>query len=334
MRLRAALAVGMAAGLCAGTAAFARTLEVGPDGPYSRPSQAAAVAQDGDTIHIASGEYFDCAVWRASHLRIDGDHAVITDRPCDGKAAFIVAGDDVTITGLTFARIRVPDGNGAGIRAEARALTVRQSRFENDEAGIIDAVDGGTLRVDDCTFSEVGPRDGTQGRAVLAGRLDQLAVSHSVFERARGGAYIASSAARTELTGNTLSDEDGRMPGPLVHVDGGRIRFDGNRVVLGDAPGGRPGAVLVTGEAVSLEVTGNTLDGPGGTVPLVRNWSGVAATSSGNVVPAGVSAVSDSGGAYHRLRRQLAFARDKAGDVARIAKHEVAEAARGLGLLR
>ena len=102
--------------------AHARTLEVGPGRPYAQPSEAAAAAKSGDTVAIAAGEYFDCAVWPQSSLVIEGDPGggtVITDKTCQGKALFVIPGHDVTVRHLTLTRARVPDGNGAGIRAEA-----------------------------------------------------------------------------------------------------------------------------------------------------------------------------------------------------------------------
>ena len=42
--------------------AGARTLSVGPQQPFPLPSAAARAAQDGDTVLIEPGEYYDCAV--------------------------------------------------------------------------------------------------------------------------------------------------------------------------------------------------------------------------------------------------------------------------------
>ena len=100
----------------------AATLEVGPDKSYTAPSAAAAKAKDGDHIEIAPGSYFDCAVWRANDLVIEGTGpgVAITDKTCMGKALFVIVGNDITVRNLTLTRARVPDMNGAGIRQEGR----------------------------------------------------------------------------------------------------------------------------------------------------------------------------------------------------------------------
>ena len=64
---------------------------------------------------------------------------MLSDKSCGGKAIFITLGSDITIRNLTFARARVPDRNGAGIRAEGRNLTVEHSRFIDNENGILAA---------------------------------------------------------------------------------------------------------------------------------------------------------------------------------------------------
>jgi hypothetical protein len=317
--------------------AAARTLDVGLGATYASPSDAAAVAADGDTVLIAPGIYFDCAIWRANGLMIAGagPDVQITDKPCAGKAAFVVHGDGVTIRGLSFMRIRVPDGNGAGIRSEGRDLTVEDSRFINNQVGILaGGQSGGSLRISGSSFTATGtgPQDRPMN-AVMAGPLDLLRVSHSMFEAARSGGHIASAALHTELIGNQLSDEGGRMTGPLVSIAGGSILLDGNSVDLASDAADRPGAVLVFGDAAAVRVSGNTLIEPMGSVPLVRNWSGTSAIEEGNVVPPGAAAVSEEGAAYHRLRSRIASLRTVARGLAGAARHDAAEVARGLKLI-
>lgn len=277
-------------------------------------------------MHIAAGTYFDCAIWHAKDLTIEGEAAdttIITDTACAGKALFITDGRNTTIRHLTLARVRVPDGNGAGIRAEARDLTVQDVRFLDSQDGILDGADGGFLRVSDSAFIADGVSlDGAPTHAVIAGHLDQLRIERSRFAQARGGDDIASDAKHTELVGNTLADEGGRMTGPMVHIGGGTLLMEGNTVTLSPGAIARPGVVLITGDAAAITVRGNTLTEPAGAaVPLVRNWGGVAAVDTGNTMPPGVAAVSDDGSAYHRLRAHLAELRERMRHAAGMAKH-------------
>ena len=196
--------IAAAALIAAALPADARTLEVGPGKPYARPSEAAAVARPGDRVLIAAGEYFDCAVWPQSHLVIEGDPdggAVITDKACQGKALFVIPGDDVTVRELTLTRARVPDGNGAGIRAEGRNLLIEQVRFVNNQDGVLaNNQPQGTVRIEGCVFADIGVSGAERPTAsVIAGRLERLLISDTRFEPGRGGAVLLSSARITEI---------------------------------------------------------------------------------------------------------------------------------------
>jgi hypothetical protein len=325
MKIGTAARVGLIPGLLAVATggADARDLQVGPGQPYAAPSAAAAVAQDGDTVSIAPGVYYDCAQWHANRLTIEatGPGVQLTDTACAGKAAFVISGNGVLVRGLSFARIRVGDANGAGIRSEGRDLTVEDSVFINNQVGILAGGQGGFLRIARCSFSDNGVRwDDRQTHAVAAGALDLLRVADSSFAQARGGDHIVSAARRTELIGNRLTDEGGAMSGPLVSIGGGAIVVAHNTVDLQAGSADRPGAMLVTGTATAITVTANTLIEPEGDVPLLRNWTGLEATESGNAVPANAEAVSNSGALYHRLRARLGTLRGEVHAYAGFAK--------------
>jgi hypothetical protein len=83
---KARLAVLLLAGIVIAGPSRGDTLKVGPSQTYKTPSAAAAVAKNGDHIQIEPGQYFDCAVWRADNLVIEGTApgVVITDKTCNG----------------------------------------------------------------------------------------------------------------------------------------------------------------------------------------------------------------------------------------------------------
>jgi hypothetical protein len=316
--------------------AAARVLDVGSGLAFAEPSDAAAAAADGDTVSIAPGTYFNCSMWRANNLTIagTGPGVVMTDMACAGKAAFVISGNGVTVRGIDFTRIRVPDGNGAGIRAEGRDLTVEDSRFINNQVAILSSSSGGFLRIAHCDFTRNGNApDERPLHAVMAGTLDLLLITDSAFGDARGGGYILSAAQRTELLADRLTDEGGGMTGPLATINSAAVTVSRTTVTLGAGAADRPGAVLVVGDVKTIAVNGNTLIEPAGGVPFVRNWTAAAVTEAGNSVPPGTEAVSDGGSAYHRLRTWLAALRADARAGAGRARHQAAELARALRLL-
>ncbi|MBN8890003.1 MAG: hypothetical protein BGP12_05775 [Rhodospirillales bacterium 70-18] len=285
-------------GLAAGPA-VARTLAVGPDAALKRPSDAAKAAQDGDTVLIAPGTYYDCAIWRANGLTIAaaGPGVVMTDTACQGKASFVIGGRGVTVRGITFARIRVADGNGAGIRAEGGDLTVEQCSFINNQVAIMTAPNpAATLRVRDSHFRDNGACEGGRCQGTLmVGRLAGLEVTESSFAAPRGGVTIASDAGATTLRGNHIADAEGRGAG-LV-----RITVRGKVVVANNVleqPGDRA-AVALTGGGGAVEVRGNTYRGSGA---LVLNWSDADPAMQGNDVGPDGTALSTSGAWWALLK--------------------------------
>jgi hypothetical protein len=107
-------------------AAQARVLRVGPRAQYRRPCQATAAARPGDRIEIdARGDRFyrgDVCAWTTNRLTIVGvhgrPHIDAAGRNSEGKAIWVIAGNDTTIENIEFSGARVSDQKGAAIRQE------------------------------------------------------------------------------------------------------------------------------------------------------------------------------------------------------------------------
>ena len=286
-------------------------MTVGPNAMFPAPSAAARAAQNGDTVEIAAGSYYDCAVWPQSALTIEGSGAdtIITDNACQGKAAFVITGNDVTVRRLVLTRIRVEDSNGAGIRGEGRNLTIEDVGFINDQFGVLAGSGSGTVRILNCRFDDDG--DSAEGHPTHAVRVvaDALRIEHSTFTHARAGDHVNAQAKRITLTGNEFDDEGGKMQGPLVQIDGDVIVLDGNTLNLSSGTTDKPGAVLIVGQPGAIKIENNVLIEPAGNVPLVRNWTGVAAEVRDNRVPEGVDAETSSGRLWHEARGYAGTAR-------------------------
>jgi hypothetical protein len=120
---------------------------------FYRLDDAVKSVNGGDaTILIAPGTYSDCAKVDQGRVafRARTSGTVIFDGGiCDGKATLVLSGTDAMVDGLVFQNLRVPDGNGAGIRLQHGNLTVMNSTFRNSEEGILTGEDpNGEVRVD------------------------------------------------------------------------------------------------------------------------------------------------------------------------------------------
>lgn len=232
----------------------ARILEVGPQHGLKGPGAAAAAARDGDVVQIEPGDYADCAVWRANQLTITGkgDGVVITTKTCQGKGLFVITGRDVTVRNLTFTGARVPDANGAGIRAEGRNLTVEHSRFLDNENGILAASDPqSTIRIIASEFAGNGSCEKDCAHGVYINGVGLLRIERSRFLANRFGHHIKSRALATELIGNEILDGDTGTTSYLVDIpNGGRVLMDGNVLEKGRLSHNPATAISIGAEGV------------------------------------------------------------------------------------
>lgn len=245
------------AGIAAFWPASAAILLVGKNRAYREPSQVTRVAKSGDTIRIAPGTYFDCAVWTTSHITIEGTGpgVVLTDKTCQGKAIFVIHANDVTVKGITFQRARVPDGNGAGIRAEGGNLTIENSKFINNQNGILGGIKpNSSIIVRNSEFYHNGTCIQIAGCAhgIYVGHIALLQIEHSLFFDTQVAHHIKSRAKRTELIDNHI--EDGLTGTASYEVDipnGGALVMMGNALEKGPKSQNHTAAVMIGEEGVT-----------------------------------------------------------------------------------
>jgi hypothetical protein len=291
--------------LVAGGPAGARTLSVGPRAAFTQPSEAIADARDGDTIEIATGEYFDCAVVKQNHVTIvgKGPDVVMTDKACEGKALLVIRGSDITVRNLTLSRARVPDGNGAGIRAEGPNLTVEQTRFINNENGILAAdVPNSTIRILDSTFERNGRCQATCAHGVYVGHIALLHIERTKFFETREGHHIKSRALRTELIGDDIEDGPQGTASYLVEVpNGGTLIMRDNKLEKGPNCSNHSAAIVIGAEGVTQRTAELTLannsfaNDQDREAMFVRNMTATEAQLTGNRLKGSVVPLSGDG---------------------------------------
>ena len=268
----------------------AEVLLVGPERSLRAPSDAAAVAEDGDVVRIDSGEYVDCAIWRANGLVLQAPDgaAHMRDRACAGKAIWVIGGADVTVDNITFSGARVPDQNGAGIRAEGRDLTVRNSRFFDNENGILAApVEGSTVLIEGSAFERNGKCAANCAHGVYVSGIARLKIVDTVFREQRQGHHIKSGALALEVTSNTIEDGPEGTASYLIDViSGGEVVIADNVMHKGPKSENRSAAIHIAGESATgsaYRISNNRFrsDNPQ-EVAFVRNRSVVPAALEGN----------------------------------------------------
>jgi pectate lyase len=287
--------------------AFATVYRVGPDEALKTPSQAARIMRAGDTVQIEPmpGGYYDCAIWRADDLTIEGigNDVRLTDLTCQGKAIFITVGKHITIRNLTFARARIPDWNGAGIRAEGADLRVEHSRFIDNESGILAASSPNSqITIRDSQFTDNGTcGPGHCADTIAVEHIARLTIANCNISDTKGGDAIRSLAAHTRLIANYIEDGVKGTAAYLVELPaGGSLEMEDNVLDRRLRPSGSSPAVRVMqgvgAQAVkTLTFSGNTLRNDAhAPLTFVLNWTGTTAQMDSNHLPQDVRPVSSS----------------------------------------
>lgn len=222
-----------------GFSAHGAVFHVGPDMPYDRPSEVAAVAEDGDIIEIEAVDYAgDVAVWTQSDLVIRGiggkPHLRAGGNAAESKAIWVIKGDNTIIENIEFSGAAVPDRNGAGIRLEGTNLTVRRCFFHDNENGILTGADAASdVLVEYSEFADNGFGDG-YSHNIYIGRVNRFTLRFSYSHHARIGHQVKSRAAYNYLMFNRLMDGLSGSSSYLVDLpDPGHAIVIGNEMQQG-----------------------------------------------------------------------------------------------------
>jgi hypothetical protein len=220
-------------------AAEPAALRVGAMRELKRPSAAAEIARDGDVVEIDPGIYEgDVAVWRQHRLTIRGlggrAHLRANGANAEGKAIWVIKGNDTTIENIEFSGAKVPDRNGAGIRLEGAGLTVRDCYFHDNENGILTGANPASdIIVEHSEFAHNEVKDG-HSHNIYIGNVGSFTLRFSYVHHALAGHNVKSRALRNHITYNRIMDEhDGRSSYAVDFPNGGLAFVIGNVIQQG-----------------------------------------------------------------------------------------------------
>jgi len=263
----------------------------------------AAVGEGSGTILIADGTYRQCAVQGAGTITLRArtrGAAILDGTVCEGKAALVLRGAGATIDGLVFQNLRVPDGNGAGIRLEQGDLAVSYATFRDSEEGILTGSDEtGRIAIDRSTFHRLGrcDRDLDCAHSIYIGHYGALTVTRSRFEAGNGGHYVKSRAARVDISDNSFDDSQGRATNYMIDLPAGATgRIDGNVMVQGRDKENYSAFIALGAEggeqsSDGLEISGNRASFVPGVVrasAFLADWTGARIALGDNVLARGI----------------------------------------------
>jgi len=220
-------------------AAQGKVLQVGLGKQFLLPSIAAKFAKDGDIIEIDAGLYDkDAAVWKQhdltiravkgrAHLQAKGAHV-------EGKAIWVIKGNNVTVENIEFSDAAVPDGNGAGIRIEGKNLTIRNCYFHHNQNGVLSGSNPDSdILIEHSEFAHNGAGTG-QTHNMYIGAVRSFTLRYSYSHHARIGHNVKSRARRNVILYNRIMDEsNGNSSYAIDLSNGGQGFIIGNEIQQG-----------------------------------------------------------------------------------------------------
>ncbi len=272
---------------------------------FSRLQDAVDAIGEGEgTIRIAPGYHRDCAVQTAGRIAFvaaEPGRAIFDGVTCEGKAALVLRGDGARVEGIVFQNMRVPDGNGAGIRLETSDLDVVNAMFRNSEQGILTADDPqATLMIDRSTFSRLGRCDRglSCAHSVYTGIYGRVAVTRSRFEKGSGGHYLKTRAVAVDVDDNSFDDTQGKATNYMIDLPSGSVgRISNNLFVQGRDKENYSAFIAVAAEERKNPSRGLVIEGNRASLPagvdrrsvFVADWSGEPLAIGANELGAGLT---------------------------------------------
>ncbi|WP_447953683.1 right-handed parallel beta-helix repeat-containing protein [Sphingopyxis chilensis] len=272
---------------------------------FSRLQDAVDAIGEGEgTIRIAPGYHRDCAVQTAGRIAFvaaEPGRAIFDGVTCEGKAALVLRGDGARVDGIVFQNMRVPDGNGAGIRLETSDLDVVNAMFRGSEEGILTADDPeATLTIDRSTFSRLGRCDRglSCAHSVYTGIYGRVTVTRSRFEKGSGGHYLKTRAIAVDINDNSFDDTQGKATNYMIDLPSGSVgRISNNLLVQGRDKENYSAFIAVAAEERKNPSRGLIVEGNRASLPpgmdrrsvFVADWSGEALAIGANELGAGLT---------------------------------------------
>ena len=280
----------------------AETLYVGANEKYKSIDEVQSVVEDGDIIEIVPRVYRDCAVFYANNITVrpkgwpeQKEKVRIQDVACEGKAIFVISGNDVLIEGIEFVHARVPDKNGAGIRFDGRNITVNDSYFLNNEFGFFASYNRESeVIIRRSVFELNGKKPPRWGHGIYDDGSMILRVIDSLFIKQKTGHHIKSRSNYTEVTGSEISDGmDGNASYAIDISNGGSVLIENNIIQKGPLSDNTTTAICIAceggrNESKSIVVKNNKfINDTSRSVVFLRNLTSTKETLENNTFKGG-----------------------------------------------
>jgi len=176
--------------------------------------EAKSAIKDGSEIYLKAGIYTQGLYSKASNISLIGEKNVIfDDAAVDGKAALVLAGNNVLVESIECQNIYVQDLNGACIRFEGKNLTVRNLYAHDSQSGIMTSTNyDGFLHIEFSKFENLGGKATGRGyaHAIYANVGEFVFNDSQVLSVGKEGSGLKSRSRKTVVTNSILASLDAK----------------------------------------------------------------------------------------------------------------------------
>jgi hypothetical protein len=232
------VALGLAA--LAPAAAGAATLVVGPERQPASLMEALDRAKDGDEIDLLPGTYKGVlAIIEHKRLTIRGRGQrpvfLFDGKLAEGRAMFIVRGEQVRLENIEFRGAKATGGDGAAVRLEKGRLEVVRCAFFDNEHGLVTSNQrDAELTVAESEFARAPRVVGALNHLLHVGTIASFSLTGSWLHNGFEGHLVKSRARESQLLYNMIRDgADGEASYEVDLPNGGRATLIGNVISQG-----------------------------------------------------------------------------------------------------
>jgi hypothetical protein len=218
---------------------FPKIFQVGSLRQYTIPSTVTGLVTDGDTIEIDAGLYKGdvCSCYKNNlHFRGIGGlaHLSANGKSAEQKAIWVIKGKNCIVENIEFSDCRVPDHNGAGIRAEGDNLYVSHCYFHDNEDGLLSgASKASTIIIEFSEFARNGHGDGLSHNIYIGG-IRKFVLQFCYIHNAMIGHNVKSRASENVIAYNLIIDSSfGNASYQIDLPNGGLSHIIGNSIMKG-----------------------------------------------------------------------------------------------------
>lgn len=164
---------------------------------YTDISEAQNAIKNNSLVQFGSGIYTQGMTISQDNVTIvgsDGTH--FKGAQVQGKATFVISGDNVTMDNIECSEVSVPDQNGACVRQEGKDLRLTDVYFHDSEQGVLSNSESGSLTIEYSTFERLGKAG--YAHAVYCNN-DRLEIRYSKFYSSKDQGHEIKSRAKETL---------------------------------------------------------------------------------------------------------------------------------------